>query len=126
MGNDFRLYISYMARASNFSLVERISYYNKDNIMNDEQIFGEYVGIVDLVGVGELGPWALLDAEKVGDTSNTPMLQIGLTKEQFDNLKEDDDVKFQLTPSGDNEAYMIYNDEGDQPEGVYIINFEKV
>ena len=115
-----------MARANYLSLVEFIS--NLGGIMNNEWIFGEYKGIVDLIDRGEKGPWALLDAEKLNDDHNTPLVQVGLTEEQFIALSEDDDVTFMLTRAqeGDTEAYLIYSDDTEQPFDIHLSNLRKI
>ena len=97
------------------------------DIMSNEWIFGEYKGTVNLIDRGEKGPWALLDAEKLDDDLNTPMVQVGLTEEQFTMLKEDDDVVFKLTrDDGQSEAYLIYNDDTEQPYGIHLSELRKV
>jgi len=96
-------------------------------IMSNEWIFGEYRGTVNLIDRGDKGPWALLDAEKLDDDHNTPLVQVGLTEEQFTMLKEDDDVVFKLTRAdGQSEAYLIYNNEDEQPYGIHLSELRKV
>jgi len=96
--------------------------------MSNEWIFGEYEGTVDLVDRGEKGPWALLDAEKLGDDHNTPLVQVGLTEEQFSMLHEDDKVTFKLerAKEGEAEAYLIYNDDTEQPFDIHLTDLRKV
>jgi hypothetical protein len=95
-------------------------------VMNNEWIFGEYKGTVSLIERGDKGPWALLDAEKLDDDLNTPMVQVGLTEEQFTMLKENDDVVFRLTrDDGQSEAYLIYNDDTEQPYDIRLVDLRK-
>ena len=96
--------------------------------MSNEWIYGEYEGVVDLVDRCEKGPWALLDAEKLDDDHNTPLVQVGLTEEQFKMLEEDDKVTFKLTRAheGQSEAYLIYNDDTEQPYDILLTDLRKV
>jgi len=42
-------------------------------------------------------------------------------------LKEDDDVVFKLTRAdGQSEAYLIYNNEDEQPYGIHLSELRKV
>ena len=96
-------------------------------IMSNEWIFGEYKGTVNLIDRGDKGPWALLDSEKLDDDHNTPMVQVGLTEEQFTMLNEDDDVMFRLTrDDGDHEAYLIYSDDTEQPYDIRLTDLRKM
>jgi hypothetical protein len=100
---------------------------NESVIMSNEWIYGEYKGTVDLIDRGEKGPWALLDAEKLDDDHNTPLVQVGLTEEQFAALNEDDEVTFRLSRAdGASEAYLIYNDDTEQPYDIHLSDLRKV
>lgn len=100
--------------------------------MNNEWIYGEYTGTVDIIDRGDKGPWALLDAEKLNDDLNTPLVQVGLTEEQFLMLHEDDEVKFTLSrvQQGQAEAYLIYadpeNDFMEQNHNIHLTDLRKV
>jgi len=95
-------------------------------VMSNEWIYGEYKGIVDLIDRGDKGPWALLDAEKLDDDHNTPLVQVGLTEEQFQMLNEDDEVMFKLSRAdGASEAYLIYNDDTEQPYDIHLSDLKK-
>ena len=80
--------------------------------MSRAWIDGEYTGTVNIIDRGDKGPWALLDAEKLDDDHNTPLVQVGLTEEQFSMLHEDDEVTFKLSRinMGEPEAFLIYAD----------------
>jgi len=90
------------------------------------QFAGKYKGVVDLIDRGDKGPWALLDAERFDDETDTPLVQVGLTEEQFAALAEDDDVEFELGNNGVNEAYLIYSDETEQPDDLFIVDIKKI
>jgi hypothetical protein len=51
-----------------------------------------------------------------------------LTEEQFIILVEDDDVTFTLTRAdkGQSEAYLIYNDDTEQPFNISLTDLRKV
>lgn len=100
--------------------------------MNNEWIYGEYTGIIGVIDRGDKGPWALLDAEKLNDDLNTPLVQVGLTEEQFAMLSEDDNVIFTLSRAeeGQAEAFLIYadpeNDFMDQNYSIHLTDLRKV
>ena len=96
--------------------------------MSNEWVYGEYTGVIDLIEQdGDKGPWALLDAQKTDDCNNCPLVQIGISQEQFDALSEDDDVSFTLTnpDEGDVEAFLIYQEEEFEVDGIYVTNLRK-
>lgn len=94
--------------------------------MSNEWIYGEYKGFVDLVDIGEEGPWALFDCQKVDDEQNTPLVQLRIDRETFEMLNEDDNVTFTLTreEEGLDEVDVIYQDEVGEIDGVYIKNLK--
>jgi len=97
-------------------------------IMSNEWVYGEYTGIINLIEEdGTKGPWVLLDAQKTDDHHNCPLVQAGISQEQFDELKEDDDVVFTLTnpDEGDIEAYLIYQEDGFEIDGIYLASLRK-
>lgn len=100
--------------------------------MSNEWVYGKYTGTVGIIDRGDKGPWALLDAEKLNDDLNTPLVQVGLTEEQFLMLSENDEVVFTLSRAQTDqaEAYLIYadpeNDFMDQNYHIHLTELKKV
>ena len=96
--------------------------------MSNEWIYGEYKGTVDIVETGDDGPWALLDAEKINDPDNAPLVQVRITDELYNQLNEDTEVTFTLTSITDSgeECDVIYQDEVDEINDVAIIDLKVI
>ena len=103
-------------------------YFMVGTTMSNEWIYGEYKGTVDIIETGDDGPWALLDAEKINDPDNAPLVQVRITDELYNQLNEDTEVTFTLTSITDSgeECDVIYQDEVDEINDVAIIDLKVI
>lgn len=96
--------------------------------MSNDWIYGEYKGEVDLIDANAQYAFAVLDVEKIDDEHNSPLVQIRLTNEQFQNFGEGDKVTFTLTrkdDGGESEASLIYLDDRIvNPQNIWIKDLE--
>ena len=67
-------------------------------LKTNEELIGNYTGIIDIIDINDKGPWALIEAEQVDDPTNIPMIQVKLSQDQYNELKENYEVSFELVP----------------------------